>query len=64
MQQPFRAYALTNSDKHKFAHDMAMAYMSQQDVSGLSPTEYLEKFQDARKEIYEQIKHLNNPYAL
>ena len=52
----------SSEERYTFAHDLAMAYMTQQDCSKLSPTEYYKKFISARAEIYEQIKDAPNPY--
>lgn len=52
----------TSEEKFLFAYDLAIAYMSQQDNSNLSPTEYYEKFVAVRSEMFVQIKNLADPY--
>lgn len=52
----------TKEEKFALAYDLAMAYMSQQDNSNLSPTEYYQKFVNVRSELFAQFKDLADPY--
>lgn len=52
----------SNQSKTMFAHEMAMAYMAQQDNSGLSPSEFHEKYIISRDEILDKIKSSLDPY--
>lgn len=59
----FSSVEATRPEKRQFAHDMAVAYMSHQDLSGLSSKQYLDLFQKTCSEIYREIKDLQNPYT-
>lgn len=53
----------TQEEKSAFAHELAMAYLQQQNLVDLSPTDFYNKYVYARDEIFRLVKKNPNPYV-